>query len=357
MMDDDHGRESTSQGEEDAGMGIDRTNGNSDDPESADQGNDQADQSDRRTPADRSGEQGNPSRTDARGALTEAKRNPIEATTETNNESSGSQEDPKFLRETPRQGEQGVENNDGTSAEPRKESDGTSAVPDTGHGRADEQKLTDTCVSPLERMPSYGNFSHLGEEFAARSSSREITQRDDEATGETSESGTEPDHEATNLNEESAKSQIDPFAPELDKYVGRKEPFRQTIREKEADWTEGVDDIGNLPTGEKLAEGDDSKASRFDRFRRSTRENVDSLTGQTEKGIQALDKIFGPRPTGHAETRVDSGPAVVEAHHPGIDVGTAASSLLTLGIVGVEATGWVMEQIQRRRGTDGEGHR
>lgn len=338
-------------------MGIDRSNGNSDEPDDADQGSDQVGQPEHRTPADRPGEPGYPSRADSRRAAMEANEKRADATAETNNESGGSQGSAGPVRETSRQDEQDAENRDGTSQEHLKESNSTALVPDTDRRQTDEQKPKDSYVSPLERMPSYGGFANLAEEFAARSASRETVRQDNAANEKTPLSGTKPDREATKLDEESIKQQIDPIAPDHDKAEASKEPYQPTVRDKDAEWTDGVDGINDLPTGDKLAEGDDSKASTFDRFRTSTRENVDTLTDQTEKGINSLDKIFGPRPTGHPETRTDTGPSAVNAHHAGIDVGTAASSLLTLGIVGAEATGWILEKIRRRRSTDGEGHR
>ncbi|GLY82297.1 hypothetical protein [Actinoallomurus iriomotensis] len=173
--------------------GIDDTSGNSDEPDEPEQGSDQAGRPERPMPPDRPGEPGYPSRADARRAAIEANQEPADV----NDESGGSRDGPKPVRETPPQGELDAWDRDEASQEYRKESDVPSAMSDTDDGRADEQKPADTYVSPMERMPSHSNFANLDEEVAARSTSRENVRRDNAANEKNSESGTKPDRKAT----------------------------------------------------------------------------------------------------------------------------------------------------------------
>jgi hypothetical protein len=111
----------------------------------------------------------------------EANQNSAESATETNDESGGSKDGLKPIRETRQKGEEDAENRDGTSEEYHKEPDSTSTVSNIDRGKADEQEPVDKDVSSLERMPSYGGFANLDEEFAARSTSRELARRDNTA--------------------------------------------------------------------------------------------------------------------------------------------------------------------------------
>jgi hypothetical protein len=321
-------------------VGIDGMRGKSDEPDDADQGCDQAGQSERRTPADRLGEPGYPSCADARQAATESNQKPVNTAAETSSESSAAKGSPKTVKETPRQGEQDDETRESTSQEHIRDPEGTSAVSETKRGPVVEQKLVDIYVHPLKRMPSYGSFANLHEEFAARSASRELGQRDHAANEKVLKSETGPGRDATTLNEGSIKEQIDPFAPDAGEAEGHKDAFEPTARGKDAEWTEGIDSFNDLPTGEELAAPDDERMSKSDKFRQITYEEFGGLKDGAKEATGTIEKIFGPRPTGHPETRVDGGPTVVDANHFVIDAGSAASTVLAAGIVGAEVIRW-----------------
>jgi hypothetical protein len=136
----------------------------------------------------------------------------------------------------------------------------------------------------------------------------------------------------------SLREHIDPVGAESSQkpLEGGKAPFQRTIRNKDAPWTDGADTFDDLPTGEKLAEPDEDERSKADKFRTKGYEKAGDIQDGVQKSVNGFDKIFGPRPTGHAEIRADSGPTAVDAHHSTIDPGSAATALMALGIVGAE---------------------
>jgi hypothetical protein len=337
------------------GVDIDRTTSSADEPDETEQG--QPSRSEHPIPPDRLGEPGYPSRADARGAALEANQKPVEATTETDDESSGSEADLNPVREAPRQAEQDGESLDGTSQTYGTESDGTSVVPDADQGEDGEQKPADTYVSPLEGMPSYGDFANLDQELEARAKGREIAKLyDGPASDRASNTDSKRDLSSPpELDEESIKEQIDPLAPDLDKTEGRKEPFQRTVRDKGDEWTDGVEGFDDLPTGEKLAEGDESERSKGENFRKTLHQGYGDAENGVKKYTSTASDFFNPHPTGHAETRVDSGPVAADVHHSGIDPGSTASSVLALGIVGAELLRWGRDKIKERRGNEGHG--
>ncbi|MEV0404379.1 hypothetical protein [Actinoallomurus sp. NPDC050550] len=320
-------------------MGIDRSSGSSDESDGTDQASDQPSSSERRPLPDRPGE-------------AEANQKPTGATTETTAESDRSTGGSTPAQTTPKWDEQGGESRDGISQKDRNESVGTPGVADMDRRQGGEHKApdADTYASPMERRPSYGAFGNLAEEFEARAKSKEfVKQHASAADDRTSESGTMRSGVPSKLDEESIRKQIDPFAPSVSKAEGRKEPFQRTIRDKDADWTDGVDAFDDLPTGEKLTEPDEDKRSRADQFRTKGFQKVDTITSQAEKFTKKAADFFDPPPSAHAETAFDSAPKVVDSHHAGIDPGSAATAVLAVGIVSAELLRWGRGKIRERR--------
>lgn len=308
-------------------MGIDRTSGGADEPD-ADKGKEEFKRPDHGPPP----------------------QNTAEAAAETAENGKG-KDAPKPSRETPEQPEQGTEPKDEDT--PTKDRDESASKPEAADVQqkrdSDDHRPADanTSASPLERTPSYGGFANLVEEFDARAKSRELTGQYNAANDQPSEDG-KRDLDTPELDEESIKNQIDPFAPDLDKAEGHKELFQRTVRDKDTEWTEGVDSFDDLPTGEKLAEGDEGERSKGENFRKTLFQGYGDAEDGVKKYTSTASDFFGPRPTGHAETRVDSGPTVADAHHSGIDPESTASSLLALGIVGIELVRWAREKIKER---------
>ncbi|MWA06504.1 hypothetical protein F8568_040385 [Actinomadura sp. LD22] len=224
-----------------------------------------------------------------------------------------------------------------------------STQPDRSRDGEHSQVKSKEGNSSPERTPAGGSDKPTNE-FDARQESREATQgngAESERTLETGKSGSG----SAKLEEGAVKGNIDPFAPDRGKAEGQKEPFDRTIRSSDAEWTGGVDRFGDLPTGEALAEGDENQ-DRDDKFRQAAYKNYSDIHDRVKAIGKTIDQAFGTRPTGHAETRVD-GPTMAEPHHSGIDAGSTASALLTLGVVGAEAGRRVLSRIREWRGNEG----
>ena len=248
--------------------------------------------------------------------------------------------------------DRGEDPRDGTLQEDRKEEDrtGTEVKPDTTEaiprpGRDQKPAKADANMSPLERAPSAGRFANLAEEFDARAKSRELAQQYAAASGRPTKADSKRDPAVPELDDMSIRGRIDPFAADRDKAEGRKKPFQRNLENEDAEWTDGVATFDDLPSGEKLSE---EKRSNFERFRAKAYQKLDDIKDDTEKAAKAIDRIFGPHPTGHAEARESHFPSVVDAPHSGIDPGSAASALIAVGIVGAELVRKVHEKIRGR---------
>lgn len=114
-----------------------------------------------------------------------------------------------------------------------------------------------------------------------------------------------------------------------------------------------MDQLEDLPTGEKLAEGDEGERSKGDKFRKTLHAGFGDAKKGVEQYTDLTADLFGPRPPGHAETRAGSGPTMADPRHSGVDAGSAASSLLALGIVGAELFRWGRGKIRDRETRDG----
>ena len=232
--------------------------------------------------------------------------------------------------------------------EDRNETGGESEAAEPGRGREGEQKPVETAEteSSLERKPSYWGFANLAEEFDARRASRETSQENDASNEQPSET-TKPDPVAAKLDDDPIKEQVDPFAPNPSKTEGYKETFERTVRDSDAEWTEGVDRVEDLPTGEDLTEPNES-APKSDRFRRAAAENYASADAQAKKVTKSVFEALEPRPTGqHVGVRHD-GPVMEEPAHSGIDAGSMASAALATGIVLAEIGRWCKRKVSRR---------
>ncbi|MQA93411.1 MAG: hypothetical protein GEV11_01800 [Streptosporangiales bacterium] len=116
------------------------------------------------------------------------------------------------------------------------------------------------------------------------------------------------------------------------------------------EWAKGVDRLDDLPDGEELTEPDPDKTRRTDKIRQVVVESYDEVSDASAKIVNAVDKMFGPRPDGqaHTQTRPDRGPVMSNPHLSDVDAGSVASALLTLGIVAAELT----RRVDRLRGSN-----
>lgn len=171
-----------------------------------------------------------------------------------------------------------------------------------------------------------------------------------EQAPEAAEEDKQPRDSAFKASGEPLRERLDPVGAEISQQPpdGGKEPFEPTIRDKDAPWTDGVDTLDDLPPGDKLAGSDEDKRSKLDSFRAKVYENYSDANDEISEYTKSVADFFGPRPTGHAETRADSGLLVVDAQHSSIDAGSAASAVLAAGVAAAELVRWGREKIRKR---------
>jgi hypothetical protein len=138
------------------------------------------------------------------------------------------------------------------------------------------------------------------------------------------------------LDQASIRNEIDPLGPTIEKAVGRKDSPWPPVAATDQEQAGSIDSFSDLPTGEKLAERDEESGSRADRFFRKVYGNFGDINDRVEKTSSKIGDLFDPPPTGQAETRANSGPFVVDAHHASIDPGSASSAVLAAGILAAE---------------------
>ena len=94
-----------------------------------------------------------------------------------------------------------------------------------------------------------------------------------------------------------------------------------------------------LPAGVELVDSAGESASLMERLRRGVYEEADDETDGLEKGASLAHDVFSHPPTSSYEG-TPSQPHISEAQHSGIDVGSAATALFTLGLVIDRAIHW-----------------
>lgn len=157
------------------------------------------------------------------------------------------------------------------------------------------------------------------------------TERESDAPNVRSNENTRP-----KIDQESIRNEIDPFGPAIDKAVGHKDPARPPAGPADPEQIDNTETFNELPTGEKLAERGEDSGSRADRFLRTVYGNFGDINDRVEQTSSKIGDLFEPPPTGQAETRANSGPFVVDAHHASIDPGSAGTAVLAAGILAAE---------------------
>jgi hypothetical protein len=294
-------------------MGVER-NSNVVEPEkSPDTEQSETDQS---PPPDRSGELGSASRAESRRVAMEANQKAPEAATDTTNDRKP-KDAPTTAQESSEQRESDTKGRD-EQAPPENGETETTPPESTEQRRTDRE--TDSPSDSFEQRPSHGNFANLAEEFDARAKSREQVNELNSGPEEG-----KPDDKSQSLDfkvdDDSLRERIDP--------VGASE------------WSDGTAENPN-PTGDRIGSALDeenkesAERSRVEKIRGAVNKNSEDLVDKAQQGVDKLDSIFGPRPTGQAETRTNSGPQAVDTHHSGVDPGSTASALLAAGMIGAE---------------------
>lgn len=97
-----------------------------------------------------------------------------------------------------------------------------------------------------------------------------------------------------------------------------------------------------LPSGEELLDGDGEGMSLTERLRRELYEESDDEIDVLEKGTSLVHDVFSRPPTGSYTGTSPDQPHIYAAPHSGIDAGSAATAVFTLGLVIDRAARWAM---------------
>lgn len=102
------------------------------------------------------------------------------------------------------------------------------------------------------------------------------------------------------------------------------------------------------PTGQELVDGAaDTNPSRADRIRSKLYDQSDDALDVLEKNANIGQSIFDRPPTGSYEGTPAPQPHIYETHPAGIDAGTVATSIFTLGLVIDRAAHWAVEYYEK----------
>jgi hypothetical protein len=113
------------------------------------------------------------------------------------------------------------------------------------------------------------------------------------------------------------------------------------------------DEPDRMPTGQELVDSaDNNNLSRVDRIRSKLYEESGDALDALEKNANLGHDIFAAPPTGSYEGTATPQPHIYENHPAGIDAGTAATALFTLGLVIDRAAHSVVEYYKQHRKED-----
>jgi hypothetical protein len=115
-------------------------------------------------------------------------------------------------------------------------------------------------------------------------------------------------------------------------------------------------DISDLPPpGDKLAEMESSKKSRFEGLLQEAEkeENLDDLHDAIEEDANTIQGWLSARPPeGHAEQPVPTSSPYIAPWAPdhGIEAGSAASAVMVAGILTIHMVRWIDDKLRHRKG-------
>jgi hypothetical protein len=115
---------------------------------------------------------------------------------------------------------------------------------------------------------------------------------------------------------------------------------------------ETVSEKGNIPdqlsTGEELADDAEEGSSLLERLRREVYEEGGDEIDILEKDANLVHDVFSRPPTGSYEGTSPDQPYIHAAQHSGIDAGSVATAVFTLGLVIDRAARWVMQHYENQ---------
>lgn len=112
--------------------------------------------------------------------------------------------------------------------------------------------------------------------------------------------------------------------------------------------TEKGDTPDRPPTGEELTENAEEGSSLLERLRREVYEESDDEIDILEKDANLVHDVFSRPPTGSYEGTSPNQPYIHGAQHSGIDAGSVATAVFTLGLVIDRAARWVMQHYENQ---------
>jgi hypothetical protein len=161
------------------------------------------------------------------------------------------------------------------------------------------------------------------------------------------------------VDDKTLREHIDPASAGIEEEPpgGRKEPFERRIAGKDVKWADGVDRLGDLPTGEELVKPEDDKRpeddkkARFDRFREEAWEQGADTLDSVKKHINIFHDAFQRPPAGHPEIKAcrpePMTPKYGQPSHAVLDAGTlVATAVMTAALVG-EGTRWIRGTLRK----------
>jgi len=101
-----------------------------------------------------------------------------------------------------------------------------------------------------------------------------------------------------------------------------------------------------LPTGEELADNAGKGSSLLERLRREVYEESDDEIDFLEKEANLVHDVFLRPPTGSYESTAPNQSYIHGAQHSGIDAGSVATAVFTLGLVIDRTARWVMQHYE-----------
>jgi hypothetical protein len=103
-----------------------------------------------------------------------------------------------------------------------------------------------------------------------------------------------------------------------------------------------------LPTGKELVDNADEGSSLLERLRREVYEESDGELDFLEKEANLIHDVFSRPPTGSHEGTSPNQPYIHRAQPSGIDAGSVATAVFTLGLVIDRTARWVMQHYENR---------
>ena len=100
------------------------------------------------------------------------------------------------------------------------------------------------------------------------------------------------------------------------------------------------------PTGEELVDTADEGSSLLERLRREVYEESDDEIDLLEKDVNLVHDVFSRPPTGSHEGTSPSQSYIHGAQHSGIDAGSVATAVFTLGLVIDRTARWAMQHYE-----------